>query len=53
MTTLINAAEMKKKRQKKKNAFRWKFMIPDSEIRERREDEVKSKIGNMLGRIFS
>ena len=45
---LLNVAEVKKKRSKRKiDGFRKKLMIPDSEITECAEHEVKSKIGNM------
>ena len=39
---------MKKEMKKKIDAFRRKLVIPDSEITECPEYEVKSKIGNIL-----
>ena len=38
----------KNKSVRKIDAFRWKLMIPDSEIAECPEYEVKSKIGNIF-----
>ena len=51
---LLNAADMKKKKKKEKRGgrkidpFRRKLMIPDSEIAQCLEYEVKSKIGNIF-----
>ena len=46
---LLNAAEMKKKRDERKiDGFTKKLMIPDSEISECPEHEVLSKIGNIF-----
>ena len=45
---LLNVAEMNKIGEKKIDGFRKKLMIPDSEITECPEHEVKSKIGNMF-----
>ena len=45
---LLNVAEMKKICERKIDGFRKKLMIPDSEITECPEHEVKSKIGNMF-----
>ena len=42
---LLNVAEVKKQKQRK-NRFRKKLMIPESEIPECPEHEVKSKIGS-------
>ena len=49
MTTIIKRCRGEKKRGKRKtDAFRRKLMIPDSEITECPEYEVKSKIGNIF-----
>ena len=45
---LLNVAEMNKIGERKIDGFRKKLMIPDSEITECPEHEVKSKIGNMF-----
>ena len=45
---LLNVAEMNKIGERKIDRFRKKLMIPDSEITECPEHEVKSKIGNMF-----
>ena len=45
---LLNVAEMKKIGERKIDGFRKKLMIPDFEITECPEHEVKSKIGNMF-----
>ena len=47
MTTVIKRCRGEKK-EAKENAFRRKLMIPDSEIAECPEYEVKSKIGNIF-----
>ena len=49
MTTVIKRCRGEKKRGERKiDAFRRKLMIPDSEIAECPEYEVKSKIGNIF-----
>ena len=45
---LLNTAGVKKKRRRKIDGFRKKLMIPESEISEYPEFEVKSKIGNIF-----
>ena len=45
---LLNAAEVKKRGERKIDAFRRKLMILDSEITEWTEYEVRSKIGNIF-----
>ena len=49
---LLNNIEVKKKghkrKNKKKDEFRKKLMIPDSEIPECPEREIKSKVGNIF-----
>ena len=45
---LLNVPEMKKIGERKIDGFRKKLMVPDFEITECPEHEVKSKIGNMF-----
>ena len=45
---LLSAAVVKKRGQRKIGRFRKKLMIPESEISECSEYEVKSKIGNIF-----
>ena len=44
---LVNAGEVKKKGERKIDGFIKNLMIPESEISECPEYEVKSKIGNL------
>ena len=46
MSAIIKRFRGGKKRQKKIDGFRKKMMVPESEIPENLEHEVKSKIGN-------
>ena len=49
MTTVIKRCKGEKKKRRKKNRWNQKIlMIPDSEISECPEHEVKSKIGNIF-----
>ena len=49
MTTVIKGCKGQKKKRRKKNRWTQKIlMIPDSEISECPEHEVKSKIGNIF-----
>ena len=45
---LLNVAGVKRRDKRKIDGFRKKLMIPESEIPERPEHEVKSKIGNIF-----
>ena len=45
---LLNAAEVKKRGERKIDAFRRKLTIPNPEIAECLEYDVKSKIGNIF-----
>ena len=48
MTTVIKRCSDEKKRQKKIDGFRKELMIPESEILEYPQHEVKSKTGNIF-----
>ena len=45
---LLNGAEAKKRGERKIDGFRKKLMMPESEISECPELEVKSKLGNLF-----